>query len=113
MNLLPPMTCRRCISGAGRIRTAIWGILLSAVVFGALSSPAGAESPSPLAASRPNIVLVITDDQGYGELHCHGNKDISTPNLDRLHDESLRFTAFHASPTCAPTRAAIMTGRHE
>lgn len=63
--------------------------------------------------SRPNIVLVITDDQGYGELACHGNPIIKTPNLDRLHSESLRLTDFHVSPTCAPTRASLMTGRHE
>ena len=62
---------------------------------------------------HPNVVLVITDDQGYGELACHGNKVIKTPNLDRLHSLSVRLTAFHVSPTCAPTRASLMTGRHE
>jgi len=62
---------------------------------------------------RPNVVLVMTDDQGYGELACHGNKIIKTPNLDKLHKESTRFTAFHVSPTCSPTRASLMTGRHE
>jgi arylsulfatase len=62
---------------------------------------------------RPNVVLVMTDDQGYGELACHGNKIIKTPNLDRLHAESTRFTVFHVSPTCSPTRASLMTGRHE
>ncbi len=67
----------------------------------------------PLAGSRPNIVLVMTDDQGYGELGCHGNPIIRTPHLDRLHDLSVRFTNFHVSPTCAPTRSALMTGRHE
>jgi arylsulfatase A-like enzyme len=66
-----------------------------------------------LVGSRPNIVLIITDDQGYGELACHGNPTIRTPNLDRLHAESVRFTAYHVSPTCAPTRASLMTGRHE
>lgn len=71
------------------------------------------DAPSRLAGSRPNVVLIITDDQGYGELACHGNSVIRTPNLDRLHRESVRFTAFHVSPTCAPTRAALMTGRHE
>jgi arylsulfatase len=58
-------------------------------------------------------VLIITDDQGYGELACHGNPIIKTPNLDRLHAESTRFVAFHVSPTCAPTRASLMTGMHE
>jgi len=62
---------------------------------------------------KPNIVLVMTDDQGYGELACHGNTIIKTPNLDRLHAQSLRFTDFHVSPTCAPTRSSLMTGRHE
>lgn len=62
---------------------------------------------------RPNIILVLTDDQGYGDIAAHGNPTIKTPNLDRLHAESIRFTDFHASPTCAPTRTAIMTGRHE
>jgi arylsulfatase len=62
---------------------------------------------------RPNLILVMTDDQGYGELGCHGNPILRTPNLDRLHRESVRFTDFHVSPTCSPTRCSIMTGRHE
>ena len=62
---------------------------------------------------RPNIVFVLTDDQGYGDIAAHGNPVIKTPNLDRLHHESVRFTDFHASPTCSPTRAALMTGQHE
>ena len=66
-----------------------------------------------LAGKRPNIVLIITDDQGYGELACHGNPYIKTPNLDAMNSESVRFTDFHVSPTCAPTRASLMTGRHE
>ncbi len=61
----------------------------------------------------PNIVYVMTDDQGYGDIAAHGNPVIRTPNLDRLHRESVRLTEFHASPTCAPTRAALLTGRHE
>lgn len=59
---------------------------------------------------RPNIVFILTDDQGYGELGCHGNPVISTPNLDRLHAESVRLTDYHVGPTCAPTRAGLMTG---
>ncbi len=61
---------------------------------------------------RPNVVLVITDDQGYGDLGCHGNEIIKTPNLDKLHGESVRLTNFHVGPTCAPTRAGLMTGRY-
>ena len=74
--------------------------------------PAPAQSPT-LAGLRPNIVLVLTDDQGYGDLSAHGNPVLQTPHLDRLQAESLRFTDFLVSPTCSPTRAALMTGRHE
>src|SRR3954467_6690056 len=63
--------------------------------------------------ARPNIIFVLSDDQGYGDFSVHGNPILKTPNLDRLHDESVRFTDFHVSPTCAPTRSALMTGRHE
>ena len=61
--------------------------------------------------ARPNIILVLTDDQGYGDLACHGHRYLKTPNLDRLHAQSTRLTDFHASPTCSPTRAALMSGR--
>jgi arylsulfatase A-like enzyme len=60
----------------------------------------------------PNIVLVITDDQGYGDIGAHGNTMIHTPNMDKLHGESVRLTNFHVDPTCAPTRSALMTGRY-
>lgn len=61
---------------------------------------------------QPNVILVMTDDQGYGDLGCHGNNVIQTPNLDNLYKESIRFTNFHVSPTCSPTRAGLMTGRY-
>lgn len=64
------------------------------------------------AADRPNVVLVMTDDQGYGDLRCHGNSMIKTPNLDRLHSQAVRLTDFHVDPTCSPTRAALLTGRY-
>lgn len=66
-----------------------------------------------LHAAPPNIVFILTDDQGYGDIGAHGNPVLKTPHLDRLHDEAVRFTDFHVSPTCSPTRAALMTGRHE
>lgn len=65
-----------------------------------------------LEGARPNIVLVITDDQGYPALGAHGHPWLATPNLDRLHGESVRFERFLVAPTCSPTRSAIMTGRH-
>jgi len=62
------------------------------------------------AAQRPNVVLVITDDQGYGDLSCHGNPVLKTPHLDKLHADSVRLTDYHVAPTCSPTRAALITG---
>jgi arylsulfatase A-like enzyme len=59
---------------------------------------------------RPNVVLVMTDDQGYGDLACHGNPVIKTPNIDELYAQSVRLTDFHVAPTCSPTRAGLMTG---
>ena len=63
-------------------------------------------------AKKPNVIIIMTDDQGYGDLGCHGNPILKTPNLDQLHSESVRFTDFHVSPFCTPTRAALMTGNH-
>jgi arylsulfatase len=53
---------------------------------------------------------VLTDDQGYGDLSCHGNPVLRTPNIDRLHGQSIRLTDFHVAPMCTPTRGEIMTG---
>lgn len=62
------------------------------------------------ADNRPNVVVVITDDQGYGDLSCHGNPVLKTPNIDKLHSESVRLTDYHVAPTCSPTRCALLTG---
>src|ERR1043165_3144130 len=69
---------------------------------------------SPLAAaSKPNIIFVLADDLGYGDLGCYGQKIIRTPNLDRMAAEGMRFTQFYAGSTvCAPSRSVLMTGKH-
>lgn len=72
-----------------------------------------AHAAGPVAGRKPNVVFVLTDDQGYGDISAHGNPILRTPNLDRLHAEGVRFTDFHVSPTCSPTRSALLTGRHE
>lgn len=64
------------------------------------------------AKTPPNVIIILTDDQGYGDLSCHGNPVIKTPNMDKLYDESVRFTDFHVDPTCSATRAALMTGKY-
>lgn len=83
----------------------------SLVVLALLSAILVSCSPDSSPEDRPNVILIMTDDQGYGDLACHGNEFIETPNLDDFHSESVRFTDFHVNPFCAPTRAALMTGR--
>jgi len=61
---------------------------------------------------RPNVIIILTDDQGYGDLHIHGNDKIDTPVLDRLARQSARFDRFYVSPLCTPTRASLLTGRY-
>lgn len=88
--------------------------LLAIIFVAGLTGPsASLVSAESLSGSRPNIILVMTDDQGMGDLSCLGNPVLRTPNLDRFHAISTRFTDFHVSPTCAPTRSAIFSGRHE
>ena len=64
------------------------------------------------AAERPNIVVILTDDQGWGDLHIHGNTALSTPNIDRMAGDGAQFDRFYVCPVCSPTRAEFLTGRH-
>ena len=82
---------------------AIVASLILYVIFAALSQASG---------ERPNIIILLTDDQGYGDLGHHGNTDIKTPNIDRFAQESVVFERFYVSPVCAPTRASLLTGRY-
>ncbi|HSP41790.1 MAG TPA: arylsulfatase [Luteolibacter sp.] len=77
-----------------------------------LSAFLAASSIAAAADGKPNVILIITDDQGYGDLSAHGNPVLKTPHMDRLHAESVRLTDFHVDPTCSPTRAALLTGRY-
>lgn len=61
---------------------------------------------------KPNVVVVLTDDQGYFDVSCHGNGRIRTPNLDKFASEEIQFSRFYVSTVCAPTRASLMTGRY-
>lgn len=75
-----------------------------------LVAPLTAQVP----ATRPNVVLIITDDMGYADLGAYGAKDIRTPNIDRLARQGVRFTDFYANATtCSPTRAGLITGRYQ
>jgi len=84
--------------------------LLAVLVLAPLGLLQAGESPKP--PSRPNVIVLLTDDQGYGDLGCHGNPIIRTPHMDRLGRESVRFSNFHVDSYCTPTRAALMTGRY-
>jgi arylsulfatase A-like enzyme len=61
---------------------------------------------------KPNVIIILTDDQGYGDIASHSHPHVITPNMDRLRDISVRLENFHVDPTCAPTRASLMTGRY-
>ncbi|XOV94060.1 MAG: arylsulfatase [Bacteroidota bacterium] len=69
-------------------------------------------SPESLEKSPPNIIFILTDDQGWGDLSINGNTNISTPNIDKLATSGVRFDRFYVSPVCSPTRAEILTGRY-
>ncbi|HZO54241.1 MAG TPA: arylsulfatase [Bryobacteraceae bacterium] len=60
--------------------------------------------------ARPNVLVILTDDQGYGDIAAHGNPVLKTPNMDKLHGESVRFIDFHSAPMCTPTRGQLMSG---
>src|SRR5438874_692514 len=86
----------------------------SGYAFGLLAlrpSPRPSHAAAP--PEPPSIIMVMPDDVGYGDYACLGNPVVHTPAADSFYKESIRFTDFHVSPTCAPTRAALMTGRHE
>ncbi|MEX2565175.1 MAG: arylsulfatase, partial [Cyclobacteriaceae bacterium] len=72
----------------------------------------GGNSNHSQVAPKPNVIVIITDDQGYGDLGYNGNEIIKTPSIDQFFRESIRATNFHVSPTCTPSRGALMTGRY-
>jgi arylsulfatase len=83
-------------------------LICLALTFFSFASTTGAADPR-----RPNIIIVMPDDVGYGDFSFLGSPIVRTPHLDAFARESVRFTDFHVSPTCSPTRAALLTGRHE
>lgn len=78
-----------------------------------LSVPAQFASGFPAKSeSRPNVVVFLADDLGYGDVGCHGNPYVKTPQIDAFAREAVEFNQFYVSPVCAPTRASLMTGRY-
>lgn len=79
------------------------------------SSCSGSEKANQnnINGNKPNIIILMTDDQGYGDIHCYGNERLQTPNLDKMADEGVRFTDFYAGASSStPSRAALLTGRY-
>lgn len=70
------------------------------------------QTGEPPRRTKPNVILIMTDDQGYGDLGCHGNPVLETPNIDRFYQESVRLTNYHVDPLCSPTRSALMSGMY-
>jgi len=98
----------------GFMATATGGVMVAAGA-GRLARQAGAASaasPGGGKPPRPSVVLILTDDQGWGDIRSHGNDKIDTPVLDKLAADGARFDRFFVSPLCAPTRASLLTGRH-
>ncbi len=85
--------------------------MTGAVTAAALSrtSSRGEQRPG---RRQPNVLLIVTDDQGWGDIHSHGNDRLDTPVLDKLAADGVRFDRFYVSPVCAPTRASLLTGRY-
>jgi arylsulfatase A-like enzyme len=85
--------------------------LTPALILGLLAPAAPALAAT--GGARPNVVLILTDDVGYGDLGCFGATDVKTPHIDRLAREGVRLTDFYAAPQCTPTRAALISGRYQ
>ena len=82
-------------------------------VFSVLLLAAGLSPPSRAAERRPNVIVILTDDQGAADAHCYGAQDLQTPAMDGIAARGVRFTQFYsAAPVCSPSRAGLLTGRY-
>src|ERR1019366_6438773 len=88
-------------------------LLLKVFIAGvAALSALQSRAPGAQAASKPNFILILADDMGYGDIAPFGSTKNRTPNLDRMASEGMKFTSFYAAPVCTPSRAQIPTGRY-
>jgi arylsulfatase len=96
------------LSDGGK-KLALVGVIILALCSWSSATEPGNAGQAP--AGKPNVIVVLLDDVGYGDFSCHGNPVLKTPNIDKLHGESVRLTDFHVCPMCTPTRGQLMTGR--
>ena len=94
----------------GKSAVPFWVFLSMLCCLTLVAKPAK-RATKALKGAKPNVVFILTDDQGMGDLSCMGNTILKTPHIDALYEKATRFSDFHVSPTCTPTRAAIMSGR--
>ena len=87
--------------------------LLGYLVACTVTEPTLATSKLELPSKKPNIIFILADDLGYGELGCYGQKKIETPHIDALAKTGMKFTQHYSgSPVCAPSRCVLLTGKH-
>ena len=104
-----PLPQRRASQRGGEL----FGLSAVLAIWAGLLSPTLGAPPAISVSPRPNLIFILADDLGYGDLGCYGQKRIQTPHLDRMAREGLRFTQFYAGCTvCAPSRSVLMTGQH-
>src|ERR1041385_7177364 len=84
-------------------------ITLTLITLSLLAAQLGAQTSQP----KPNVVLIVTDDVGYGDIGSYGARDVKTPSIDSLARDGVRMTDFYAAPQCTPTRAALISGRYQ
>ena len=90
------------------MQTTARAVVVFIAVLAVCAVPAGAQTPA-----KPNVVLIVTDDVGYGDIGSYGAHDVKTPNIDSLARNGVRLTDFYAAPQCTPTRAALISGRYQ
>jgi arylsulfatase A-like enzyme len=104
---------KRCADKAVRAPMRMFAVVLAVVAPPFISCAQDSTNSPPPAPRRPSIILIVSDDLGYGEVGCYGQTKIKTPNLDRMAAEGIRFTSFYAgSSVCSPSRAALVQGLH-
>lgn len=90
----------------------LFPLLAALILCSCQTPPAGETRSAGLDSGHPNILLILTDDMGWGDISAHGNRNVQTPTIDQLVNEGVSFERFYASPVCSPTRASLLTGRH-
>src|SRR4030095_10096590 len=106
--------CRKRSSGCGRVTSRMgvkhMRLTLTFLVVCLSAFPAAAQTAAP---AKPHVVLIVTDDVGYGDIGSYGAPDVKTPNIDSLAHDGVRLTDFYAAPQWTPTRAALISGRYQ